>query len=103
MFLISEAIAVVTGPREVHIEEGSQLALECQVQFAPNPPVYIFWYHNGTMVNYNQNLLVHTENFTSSLVVSKVTNRDAGIYTCEPQLASPDNVTVHVVTGTWNY
>lgn len=95
----SEAVATVSGSREVHIEEGSQLALECQVQRAPVPPIYIFWYHNGTMVNYNQNLQVRTENFTSNLVVSTVTGRDAGTYTCEPQLATPANVTVHVVTG----
>ncbi|XP_018021847.1 uncharacterized protein LOC108678027 [Hyalella azteca] len=96
---VTQAVAEVIGSKEVHIEEGSQLALECQVLRAPVPPIYIFWYHNGTMVNYNQNLIVRTENFTSSLVVSKVTGRDAGIYTCEPQLASPANVTVHVVTG----
>lgn len=47
-----EAEAVVSGPSEVHIEEGSKLALECHVRFAASPPVYIFWYHNSTMVNY---------------------------------------------------
>lgn len=48
----AEAEAVVGGPSEVHIEEGSQMALECWVKQAPVPPVYIFWYHNNTMVNY---------------------------------------------------
>lgn len=43
---------MVSGPSEVHIEEGSKLALECHVRFAASPPVYIFWYHNSTMVNY---------------------------------------------------
>ena len=90
---------MVTGHREVHIQEGSQLALECQVRLAPKPPIFIFWYHNGTMVNYNEQVIVQTENFTSNLVVSKVTDRDAGTYSCEPQLARPDNITVHVVTG----
>lgn len=48
----TEAQAVVAGPSEVHIEEGSLLALDCYVKQAPVPPVYIFWYHNNTMVNY---------------------------------------------------
>ena len=99
LFSVAEARASIIGSNEVHIEEGSQLALECQVLQAPVPPIYIFWYHNGTMINYNRNLMVRTENFTSSLVVSKVTGRDAGTYTCEPQLAIAANVTVHVVTG----
>ena len=92
---------MVTGSREVHIEEGSQLALQCYVKDAPSPPVYIFWYHNGTMVNYerDRDLNVHHQNFTSSLVVAKVTPTDAGVYSCEPHLAKRASVIVHVVTG----
>ena len=101
MFSSTEAEAVVRGPQEVHIEEGSQLALECTVLDATTPPIYIFWYHNGTMVNYDRHRDLHVkhENYTSSLVVSRVTRSDAGMYTCEPHLAVSANVTVHVVTG----
>ncbi|XP_063847748.1 cell adhesion molecule 1-like isoform X2 [Scylla paramamosain] len=49
---VTQAQAMVAGPSEVHIEEGSLLVLECYVKQAPVPPVYIFWYHNNTMVNY---------------------------------------------------
>lgn len=97
---VTQAEAVVNGPSEVHIEEGSKLALECQVKHAVAPPVYIFWYHNSTMVNYGQHALeVHHQNFTSSLVVTRVRPSDAGTYSCQPHLATPANVTVHVVTG----
>ncbi|XP_042210969.1 lachesin-like [Homarus americanus] len=97
---VTQAEAVVSGTSEVHIEEGSKLALECHVRHAVAPPVYIFWYHNSTMVNYGQHALeVHHHNYTSSLVVMRVRPSDAGTYTCEPHLATPANVTVHVVTG----
>ncbi|XP_069157551.1 protein amalgam-like [Procambarus clarkii] len=97
---VTQAEAVVNGPNEVHIEEGSELALECQVRHAVAPPVYIFWYHNSTMVNYGKHeLKVRHKNFTSSLVVTRVRFSDAGTYSCEPHLATPANVTVHVVTG----
>ncbi|XP_066949411.1 lachesin-like [Macrobrachium rosenbergii] len=97
---VTQAEAVVKGPSEVHIEEGSHLALECQVVNAPVPPVYIFWYHNNTMVNYvpHQSLQVDHLNYTSNLVVERVGPHHAGTYTCEPHLALPANVTVHVVT-----
>ncbi|XP_068239861.1 lachesin-like [Palaemon carinicauda] len=97
---VTQAEAVVVGPSEVHIEEGSHLALECQVINAPVPPVYIFWYHNNTMVNYVQHksLQVDHLNYTSNLVIEKVSPHHAGTYTCEPHLALPANVTVHVVT-----
>ncbi|XP_064122180.1 lachesin-like [Macrobrachium nipponense] len=98
---VTQAEARVSGPSEVHIEEGSKLALECHVKYAAAPPVYIFWYHNSTMVNYaNQRALeVQHGNYSSSLVVTRVRASDAGTYTCEPHLATPANITVHVVTG----
>ncbi|XP_068239908.1 lachesin-like [Palaemon carinicauda] len=98
---VTQAEAKVSGPSEVHIEEGSKLALECHVKYAAAPPVYIFWYHNSTMVNYaNQRALeVQHGNYSSSLVVTRVRASDAGTYTCEPHLATPANITVHVVTG----
>ena len=101
IILFTEAEAIVKGSPEVHIEEGSQLAIECNVSGATSPPIYIFWYHNGSMVNYekHRDLSVKHEKYTSSLVVSKVTSSDAGIYTCDPHLAISANVTVHVVTG----
>ncbi|XP_050707730.1 neural cell adhesion molecule 1-like [Eriocheir sinensis] len=99
--VVTQAEAVVTGPGEVHIEEGSHLSLECQVKNAPVPPVYIFWYHNNTMVNYarQHHLQVDHQNYTSTLVVARVRRTDAGTYSCQPHLAAPANVTVHVVTG----
>ncbi|XP_050696785.1 uncharacterized protein LOC126985679 [Eriocheir sinensis] len=53
------------------------------------------------MVNYarQDSLEVQHHNYTSNLVVSRVRPTDAGTYTCEPHLATPANVTVHVFTG----
>ncbi|KAK8397259.1 hypothetical protein O3P69_004751 [Scylla paramamosain] len=98
---VTQAQAMVAGPSEVHIEEGSLLVLECYVKQAPVPPVYIFWYHNNTMVNYarQHHIQVDHQNYTSTLMVARVRRTDAGNYTCQPYLANPANVAVHVVTG----
>ncbi|XP_045127845.1 lachesin-like isoform X2 [Portunus trituberculatus] len=98
---VSQAKAAVTGASEVFIEEDSQLAIQCYVNEAPAPPIYIFWFHNNTMVNYarQHHIQVHHKNYTSTLQVARVKKTDAGTYTCQPHLATPANVTVHVVTG----
>ncbi|XP_063847833.1 uncharacterized protein LOC135092943 [Scylla paramamosain] len=53
------------------------------------------------MVNYarQHSLEVQHHNYTSNLVVTRVRPSDAGTYSCEPHLATPANVTVHVFTG----
>ena len=36
---------IVGGP-DVYINTGSRLALTCSVKYSPEPPAFIFWYHN---------------------------------------------------------
>lgn len=99
--VVTRAEAAIRGPSEVHVEESSLLSIECHVLNAPVPPVYIFWYHNNSMVNYgrHQALGVKHTNYSSILTLAKVRATDAGMWTCEPYLAVPANITVHVVSG----
>ena len=58
---------------EKFIKAGSELKLNCYLRKATEPPAYIFWYHNNTMVNYSpeQGRIVRTHNdgIGSTLIV----------------------------------
>ena len=103
MFFLSltEARAKIKGPRELHVHEGSKLKLHCIVEQAIDPPSFMFWFHNATMVNFDTTrpLKVQQHHYSSSLHITNVSKSDAGSYRCEPEYAVADNVTLHVITG----
>ncbi|XP_068200542.1 fibronectin type III domain-containing protein-like [Palaemon carinicauda] len=94
-----EARAVIQGGQEVHVHTGVKLKLHCKVELATQPPQYIFWYHNNTMVNFEHSrpLKVVGDEFSSTLIISNLTWEDAGSYTCEAHKAHPANITMHVI------
>ncbi|XP_069975092.1 zwei Ig domain protein zig-8-like [Penaeus vannamei] len=98
---VVEARAVIQGEPDLHVHTGVRLRLHCTVEHATEPPVYIFWFHNGSMINYTprRRFKVMEHDFGSSLVITNVTWEDAGDFRCEPYLAIPSNVTLHVVAG----
>lgn len=99
---VVEARAVIRGGPAVHVPTGGRFTLHCAVHLATETPSYIFWFHNGTMVNFlpRRGLRVEPRGHASSVLrVSRVMWSDAGTYTCEPHRAVPANMTVHVVEG----
>ncbi|XP_069975220.1 uncharacterized protein [Penaeus vannamei] len=99
---VVKARAVIQGAPEIHVHTGVTLRLDCTVEYATQPPTYIFWFHNGSMVNFDHRrstLTVRKHKYGSSLAVTNVTWDDAGFYSCEPYLAIPANLTLHVVAG----
>nr|XP_045592678.1 uncharacterized protein LOC123754366 [Procambarus clarkii] len=95
----TEARAVIQGAPEIHVHTGVRLRLHCGVELATESPAFIFWYHNGTMVNYDlrRALKVVRNHHGISLVIHNVTWADAGSYMCDPDKARPANVTLHVI------
>ena len=49
----TEARARIKEAKELHVHEGSKLRLHCSVENATQPALYIFWFHNKSMVNHN--------------------------------------------------
>ncbi|XP_045139423.1 contactin-2-like isoform X2 [Portunus trituberculatus] len=95
---------IVGGP-DVYINTGSRLSLTCSVKYSPEPPAFIFWYHNDKLVSYDRTragVVVSTERgvvSTSRLLVQVADTRHSGKYTCSPANSKPKNVTVHVIAG----
>ncbi|KFB39196.1 AGAP008734-PA-like protein [Anopheles sinensis] len=49
-----EAVAEIVGAPDLHIDEGSTLRLECNLNSATENPTFVFWYHEQNMVNFDQ-------------------------------------------------
>lgn len=37
----------IIGSPDMHVDTGSTINLTCVIAHSPEPPSYIFWYHNG--------------------------------------------------------
>ncbi|XP_058067398.1 uncharacterized protein LOC131216830 [Anopheles bellator] len=99
---IVEAVAEILEAPDLHIDEGSTLRLECKLKRATESPLYVFWYHEDRMVNYDQEdgVSVSSSKLTSSiLTVRNATARHGGNYTCAPANARQSSVYVHVLKG----
>uniref|UniRef100_A0A182ULH2 Ig-like domain-containing protein n=1 Tax=Anopheles melas TaxID=34690 RepID=A0A182ULH2_9DIPT len=103
---IVEAVAEILEAPDLHIDEGSTLRLECKLKRATESPLYVFWYHEDRMVNYDQEdgVSVSNNKLTSSiLTVRNATARHGGNYTCAPANARQSSVYVHVLKGKLDY
>lgn len=52
-FSIVEARAEIPGDSEKFLKPGSTLRLSCRVLQSMDTPLYLFWYHNNRMINYD--------------------------------------------------
>ncbi|KAK8386221.1 hypothetical protein O3P69_010728 [Scylla paramamosain] len=114
--------ASIVGAPDMHVDRGSTINLTCTVSHTPEPPAYIFWYHNGQVnvpfflsshragnesqvVNYESprgGVTVVTErgNVTRGfLLIQDARPSDSGNYTCAPSNTAPSWLRVHVLNG----
>jgi len=91
------------GPREIFIKQGSQLLLICELQKATARPQFLFWYHNGRVVNHSPDLgkVVSRpdSDWGSSLLIKSASPKEGGNYTCSPQAIAPDTVRISIMQG----
>ncbi|XP_045510833.1 zwei Ig domain protein zig-8-like isoform X2 [Colias croceus] len=103
--------ARILGGPDLHVDMGSTINLTCLIQFSPEPPAYIFWYHEDEVsgrkqvISYDSSrggVSVVTEKgaaTTSYLLVQDAAPSDSGRYSCAPSNAELASVRVHVLNG----
>ncbi|XP_023705892.1 uncharacterized protein LOC111863630 [Cryptotermes secundus] len=98
---VIEAAAEILGAPDLHIKSGSKLRLVCTLRQSTEPPVYVFWYHEERMINYDKErgVAVHSDRSSSVLVVAEAQKRDSGNYSCVPSNARSASINVHVLNG----
>lgn len=105
-FLFAEARAEISGPAEKYLKPGSGLKLQCTVLQSTEPPVYVFWYHNNRMINYDVdrgiNVTTELSAKTSTLTITNAATRHSGNYSCVPSNAQPASTYVHILNGKLN-
>lgn len=101
-------IAEMVGHPDMFVKAGATINLTCIISQSPEPPAFVFWYHNDRMINYDYNSIaetsVHKDTTKSDTVISRLVIRnaklhDSGNYTCTPSNAEPTSIYVHVLQG----
>ncbi|CAN8011293.1 unnamed protein product [Ixodes pacificus] len=92
---------IVGGP-DLHVEAGSALNLTCSISESPEAPAFVFWYHQGRLVNFERGGRVvvakgRNGSAVSRLLLPAVQAADSGNYTCDPANANATWVLVHVL------
>lgn len=120
---VTESKAEIAGPAEKYLKPGSTLRLTCRVLENIESPIFLFWYHNSRMINYDSHLGINvtielgednwclrtafnwipslnpSDNKFSELVIVQTTVAHSGNYTCFPSNAAPASVLVHIFNG----
>ncbi|XP_068083515.1 limbic system-associated membrane protein [Anabrus simplex] len=100
---VVEARAEIAGTSEKYLKLGSALKLLCTLRQSTEPPVYVFWYHNNRMINYDKdrgvNVTTEFQSKTSTLYISSATREHSGNYSCVPNNAQPASSYVHILNG----
>ncbi|PNF35363.1 hypothetical protein B7P43_G02577 [Cryptotermes secundus] len=96
-----EARAEIPGGPDKFVKSGSSLRLMCVLKKSTEPPVYVFWYHETRMINYDlgRGVRVRHGRHFSELVVAEAHKHDSGNYSCVPSNAHPASISVHILNG----
>lgn len=72
----------------MYIKSGNDINLTCVTLQAPQPPLFIYWYKNGQIINYvtrgGINIITERQSKTNKLIIDRATAKDSGNYTCSP-------------------
>ncbi|XP_042904497.1 zwei Ig domain protein zig-8-like isoform X2 [Parasteatoda tepidariorum] len=99
------AKATILGPHPLFLKTGSSINLTCVITQSPEPPVFVFWYHDDRMINYDSSrgeisMYKSSEDSTTSrLFIKDATAEDSGNYTCCPSNTQATSIPVYVLNG----
>ncbi|KAG8200996.1 hypothetical protein JTE90_021459 [Oedothorax gibbosus] len=95
----------ILGSSNFYVSVGSEINLTCIITDCPEPPAYVFWYHDARMINFSPQrvsiALQKAGNNTaiSRLKIKKAEPSDTGNYSCSPSNANVASIFVHVLQG----
>lgn len=101
------AKAEISGPHPLFVKTGSSINLTCIITQSPEPPVFVFWYHDDRMINYDSSRGEITiqkstgDSAISRLFIKDATADDSGNYTCCPSNTEATSISVYVLNGTY--
>lgn len=97
---VTKASAAIQGAPDLYLRAGSVLRLVCTLQHSTEPPAYVFWYHEQSMINYDPGVEVKESRASSVLQVQGADKSHNGNYTCSPSNTVPASIIVHVLNAT---
>lgn len=95
----------IDGGPNFYVGVGSQVNLTCIISDCPEPPAFVFWYHDNRMINYDSSRgQISTQKAFENTAISRLFIRsaqtsDSGNYSCCPSNAEAASIFVHVVRG----
>jgi len=99
---IAEPYTEILGGPDIYLEEGFTMNLTCLVKDSPEPPQYIFWYHNEHPISYSSlrggiSQITEKGDVTASfLLIQEARMQDSGEYACHASVGNISSVHVHV-------
>lgn len=93
----------IQGSPDLHVNQDSTINLTCVISYSPEPPAYVFWYHNDEVVSYDSprgGITVVTEEgheTRSHLIIRNARQSDSGKYTCKPSIFSTASVKLYIL------
>merc|ERR1719150_3203825 len=99
---IAEPYTEILGGPDIYLEEGFTMNLTCLVKDSPEPPQFIFWYHNSEPISYSSirggvsQITEKGEVTVSFLLIQEARLVDSGQYACHASVGNISSVTVHV-------
>ncbi|XP_076354755.1 zwei Ig domain protein zig-8-like [Tachypleus tridentatus] len=97
--------AEILGPHPMYVKIGSSINLTCVISESPEPPMFVFWYHNKRMVNYDKEggeislQKASDDSAISTLYIKNAQPTDSGNYTCGPSNAEATSISVFFLDG----
>ena len=105
--MIAEPFTEIVGSPDIFLEEGATMNLTCLVKDSPEPPQYIFWYHDEEPISYSSirggiSQITEKGKVTASfLLIQHARLGDSGRYACHASVGNISSVTVHVIKSEW--
>ncbi|XP_043213462.1 lachesin-like [Amphibalanus amphitrite] len=104
--VIVPRVAIVGGERDLHVNAGSTVTIQCVISRSIEQPAFVFWHHDGRLVmspagGRHRTAVERTgaDTTVSTLVISRVRRADSGNYTCQPSNLPHATVLLHVLNG----